>query len=167
MNADIENHTKIVHDIPGIPFEVIGVDIFTFSNNTYLCIVDYFSKFQVVKKAEDMSADSLILTCKDIFSEFGLLKKMSDMGGNFISDKFKQFCKNMSIEKATSSSYHHQSNRQVEACIKFIKHTMKTCIKTNEDIHVALLHIRSTPLEPGLPAQLHCYSTIQYEALCQ
>ena len=33
---------------------------------------------------------------------------------------------------------------------------MKKCIKTNEDIHVALLQIRSTPLEPGLliPATL-------------
>ena len=26
------------------------------------------------------------------------------------------------------------------------------CIKTNEDIHVALLQIRVTPLKPGLPS---------------
>ena len=66
------------------------------------------------------------------FSEYGLLKKiMSDEDGNFISDKFKQFCKNMNMEQATSSSYYHQSNRQVEAYIKFIKHTMKACIETN------------------------------------
>ena len=39
-----------------------------------------------------MYADSLILACKVIFSEFGLPKKiMSDAGGNFISDKFKEF----------------------------------------------------------------------------
>ena len=31
----------------------------------------------------------------------------------------------MYIEQATPSSYHYQSNRQVEACIKFIKHTIK------------------------------------------
>ena len=81
---------------------------------------------------------------------------MSDAGGNFISDKFRQFCKRMNIEQASSSSYHHQSNGQVEACIKFIKHTMKKCIETNEDKHVALLQIRSASLEPGLlsPATL-------------
>ena len=28
---------------------------------------------------------------------------------------------------------------------------MKKCIETNEDIHVALLQIRPTPLKPGLP----------------
>ena len=57
----------------------------------------------------------------------------------------------MNLEQATSSLYHHQSNRQVEVCIKFIKHTMNKCIETNEDIHVALLQIRVTPLEPRLP----------------
>ena len=34
--------------------------------------------------------------------------------------------------------------------IKFIKHSLKKYIETNEDIHVALLQIRSTSLEPGL-----------------
>ena len=42
----------------------------------YLCIVDYHSKFPVIKKMEDLSADSLILTCKIIFAEFGLPKKI-------------------------------------------------------------------------------------------
>ena len=97
-----------------------------FNNKKYLCIVDYHSKFLIVKKAEDMSAQSLVLACKAIFSEFGLPKKiMPDVGGNFISDQFKQFCKNMNVEQAMSSSYHQQSNRQVEVCIKFIKHTIK------------------------------------------
>ena len=39
-----------------------------------------------------------------MFSEYGLLKKIkSDTGINFISNKFKQCCKNLSIEQATSS----------------------------------------------------------------
>ena len=75
----------------------------------YLCILDYHSKFPIVKRAEDKSAESLTIACKVFFLEFGLLKQItSDVGGNFISDKFKQFCKNMNIEQATSSSsYHH------------------------------------------------------------
>ena len=40
---------------------------------------------------------------------------------------------------------------EIEACIKFIKHTMKKCTEANEDLHIALSHIRSTQLEPGLP----------------
>ena len=85
--------------------------MFTLNNKNYLCIVDNHSKFSVVKKREDPSADSLIITCTIIFSEYGLPKKiMSDIGGNFVSDKFKQFCKNLNIDQATSSLYHHKSN---------------------------------------------------------
>ena len=104
--------------------------MFTLITINYLYTIDYHSKLPIVKKAEDMSADSLILACKVIFSEFGLPKKiMSDAGGNFISGKFKQFCKKINTEQATSSSYHHQSNRQLEACIKFIKCAMKKLLK--------------------------------------
>ena len=73
-----------------------------------------------------MSAESLILALKVIFSEYGLpKKKMSDVGGNFISDKFRQFCKCMNMEQVTSSSYHHQSNSEIEAFIMFVKCTTK------------------------------------------
>ena len=47
----------------------------------------------------------------------------------------------MNMEQLTLPSYHHQSNRQVEACIKFIKHTIKN-FGTKASIHVALLQKR-------------------------
>ena len=92
--------------------------MFTLSNKHYLCIVDYQSKFPIIKGLEDLSADSLILMHKVIFAEYGLSKKiMSDSGGNLISDKLKTFCKSLNIEQVFSSSYHHQTNGQTEACI--------------------------------------------------
>ena len=82
--------------------------MFNLHNRNYLCIVDYHSKFPVIKKAEDLSADSLILTCKIIFSEYGLPDKIiSDAGSYFVSDKFKILKKNLSIEQTVSLSYHH------------------------------------------------------------
>ena len=109
--------------------------MFTLNKKYYLCIVDYHSKFPIVNRAEDMSAESLIVACKVIFSEYGLPKRiMSDAGVNFISDKFRKFCKCMNIEQVTSSSYCHQSNSHVEACIKFVKCTMKNCIEHNDGI---------------------------------
>ena len=63
--------------------------MFTLNNKHYLYITDYHSKFPIIKKTENLSADSLILLCKVSFAEYGLPKKiMSDPGGNFISDKF-------------------------------------------------------------------------------
>ena len=103
--------------------------------------------------AEDIFTGSLIIACKVIFSKYELQKNiMSDAGGNTISDAFRQFCKCINVEQVTSLYYHHQSNGQVETCITFVKHTMKKGIKTNIDIHKALLQIRTTPFELGLPS---------------
>ena len=146
INDDIERHIKnctkclmfrqtqpkdkiIHHDILAKPWETFATDIFSLNSKHYHCIVDYHSKFPVIKKLEDLPADSLILVCKVIFAEYGLPKKiMSDSGGNFISDKFKTFCKSLNIEQAFLSLYHHQSNGQVDACIKCIKHTLKNVL---------------------------------------
>ena len=52
---------------------------------------------------------------------------MSDAGSIFISGTFKTFCNRLNMEQAFSLSYHHQSNGQAEACIKFVKCTLKKC----------------------------------------
>ena len=89
INVDIEKYIKncatcleyqqmqpkekiIHHNIPLRPWEVLGTDIFHFNNKNYLCIVDYYSKFCIVKRLEGLSAESLITTTKVIFSEYGI-----------------------------------------------------------------------------------------------
>ena len=137
--------------------------MFPSNNKYYLCILDYHSKFPIVKKAEGMFAESLKLAWKVRFSEYGLLTGiMSDTGGNFISDKLRQFYKFMNIEEATSSSYHHQSNGQVEVCEMY----HGKCIEINDDIHIALLQIRAPPLEPLMPSHAMLLFIVKYEALC-
>ena len=132
------------HDIPLRPWEVIGVDVFHFKNKHYLCIVDYNSKFPVIKRLEGLSADNLI-NVKIIFAKYGIpCKLMSDEGTNIVSDKFHQFCKLVNIEQATSSAYHHQTNGEVEACIKFVKCMFKKCADSGRDINMALLQIHNT-----------------------
>ena len=116
----------IHHNIPLRPWEVLGVDIFHLSNKNYLCIVHYHSKFPVIKRMEGLSTESLITATKIIFVEYVIPHRlMSDTGTNFVSEKFRSFCSRLNINQAVSSVYHHQSNGQVKACIKFIKHTRK------------------------------------------
>ena len=126
------------------------MDVFHFKNKHYLCIVDYNRKFPVIKRLESLSADNLINVVKTIFAKYGIPHKlMSDVVTNFISDKFYQFCKLVNIEQATSSAYHHQSNGQVEACIKFIKDMFKKCDDSGRDINI---QICMTPLGHSLPS---------------
>ena len=116
--------------------------MFTLYNKHYLCIIDYHRKLPIIKKTGDLSVDSLILTIKVMFAEYRLpMKIMSDSGNNFVSDKFKMFCKSLNIEQTFSSSYHHQSSGQVEECIKFVKHTLRKYFDTKGDPHIALLQI--------------------------
>ena len=114
---------KIIHqDIPLRLWEVLGTDVFHFNNKNYLCILDYHSKFPMVKRLEGLSAENLIITVKVIFAKYGILcKLMSDAGTNFVSDMFQKFCNSINVKQAVSSAYHHQSNGQVKACIQFIK----------------------------------------------
>ena len=73
MYQQMQHKEEMMHDdIPIEPWEVIGADIFSINSKNYLCIIDYHSKFPIIKKPEDLSADSLILTCKIIFSEYGI-----------------------------------------------------------------------------------------------
>ena len=143
INADIEKRIKncatclefhqmqpkekiIHHDIPLRPWEVLGTDVFHFNNRNYLCIVDYHRKFPVVKRFKGLSTENLITTVKVIFMEYGIpCKIMSDTGTNFIPERFRKSCSSLDIEQAVSSAYHHQSNGQVETCIKLIKCTLK------------------------------------------
>ena len=67
---------------------------------------------------------------------------MSDAADNFVSDKFKEFCRNLSMKQAVSSSYHHHNNDQVKVCIRLIKQTLKKCFETTNETYVGLLWIR-------------------------
>ena len=137
---------------------MLGVEVFQLNNKNYLCVVDFHSKFPVIKRMEGLSAESLIATVKIIFAEYSIpCRLMSDDGSNFISEKFKSFCNSLNIEQAVSSLYQHQSNRQVEACIKFIKHTIKLklwCCYKLEPHHWSKVS----------QAQQHCYLVTQYMA---
>ena len=131
---------------------MLGTDIFHFNYKNYLCIVDYHSKFPVVKRLEGLSAESLITTTKVIFTKYGISQKlMSDAGTNFVSEKFWQFSKTINAEQEVSSAYHHQSNGHIKECTKFIKCTFKKCADSGGGINMALLQFHTTPLGQGLP----------------
>ena len=80
------------HDIPMRPWDGISADMFQLNNKNYICIVDYYNKFPVIKGMDGLSANSLIAAVKVIFAEYRIpCRIMSDAGSNFISEKFKNF----------------------------------------------------------------------------
>ena len=139
------------YEIPCRLWDVVCLDIFIIHGGTLLCIVDYHSKLPIVKKINSLSAGDLVHMTKLIFEEYKLPKKVvSDAGTNFIADTFKAFCMRINIQQTMTSSYFHQSNGQVEACIKFVTCTVKYALTLLRDIHLALLQICSTTIGVGV-----------------
>ena len=157
INTDIEKYIKqcttclefqqmqakektIHHEVSLRPWEAVGADVFPFNNINYLCVVDYSSKFPIIHKFQGLSVEHLINAVSAIFAEYGIPRKlMSDTGTNFVSEKFRSFCRSINIEQAVSSAYHYQSNGQVKACIKFIKQMFKKCTESGRDKNIALV----------------------------
>jgi hypothetical protein len=106
---------------------------------------------------EDESSSKIISIFKEIFAEYGLPEKIvSDSGSNYTSKEFTAFANALDIKTVVSSPYHHQSNGQAENAVKQIKHIMKKCDETKDDINNALLLLRSTPITgcKSSPAEL-------------
>ena len=71
-----------------------SLDIFELNGKSYLIVVDCYSKFIVVHKVTDHSAEQTIAKFLEIFSEFGVLDEIhSDRGTNYTSSLFLAFCK--------------------------------------------------------------------------
>ena len=129
VNNDIENHVKncytclefqqmhpkekiIHHNIPLRPWEVLGADIFQLNNKNYLCIVDYHSKFPVIKRMEGLSVENLIATVKIIFAKYGIpCRLMSDASAIL-------FQRNSEVPAAVSTSskqcHHHTITKAMD-----------------------------------------------------
>ena len=104
--------------------------IFSIDSKHYLCIVDYHGKFPVMRQVEELNTDNLIELCKVILFRGQPAKQISIRCRlKLVSVKFKNVCKWFEIPHAVVSSYSHQSNGQTEACIMFVKRTMKNAMK--------------------------------------
>ena len=56
-------------------------------NKTLLFIIDYCSKFPIVKRADSLAADDLVKAAQYVFAEFRLsMNIISDAGMNFTSE---------------------------------------------------------------------------------
>ena len=116
----------------------MGNGVFTPNDKHHHFIVDYNSKFLVIKKIAGLNSDALIQACKITFTEFQFPSKLiSDAGTNFVSEQFHEICRCLYKYNAVSSLYTYQSNGQAEACMKFVKCTTK-CYETNTEINLAL-----------------------------
>ena len=167
MNQEIEAHlsecrpcatfqekqpkeTLLNDPVSNVPWKSLAMDNSDFNGRHYLIVVDWFSKFIIVKPSKDLTSRTTINLLLDIFSEHGFPATIRcDHGRNFASNEFVDFCKKLNISVTLSLGYHHSSN-PAEHAVKTVKSLMKCCLASNTLWRIALLEYLSTPLSSNV-----------------
>ena len=144
------------HERPENPWVKVGCDLFYFNNRHYLLVVDYYSHYPEIALINHESSAQVITHMKSIFSRHGIPQiVMSDGGPCFTSREFQQFSKLWGFQCVRSSPHYPRSNGLAENCVKIVKRLLSKTLEQGEDLYLALMAYRDTPLVSGKsPAQL-------------
>ncbi|XP_032230541.2 uncharacterized protein K02A2.6-like [Nematostella vectensis] len=160
-----QRETLHPHDLPSLPWQVVGTDLFEFAGHSYLIVVDFYSKYFEVELLRQSTAMCVVNTLKQIFARFGIpAKVISDNGPQYSNTRnifsttheFKQFAEAWGFQHVTSSPEYPQSNGAAERAVQTAKRIFKKAAAENKDPFEGLLKYRNTPFDDiGVsPAQL-------------
>ena len=153
-----QKETLHPHDIPGLPWQVVGAYLFEFGGQTYLLVTE-------IELLHQNTAICVINNLKKIFARFGIPEKVvSDNGPQYSNTRhllsrnheFKKFADEWGFSHITSSPEYPQSNGAAERAVQTVKRILKKAAAENKDPFEGLLKYRNTPFEDiGVsPAQL-------------
>ena len=140
-------HTALGHEVPAVPWSKVATDIFHYESQPYLLIVDYTSRFPIVRRLKLMSAQSVTEHFKSIFSEYGWPDTLvSDNGPCYTAEMFTNLMKEYPVNHITSSPHYPQSNGLAEKFVQIIKNLFYKANKEGVNINKYLMIYRNTPL---------------------
>ena len=160
-----QKETLKLHDVPGLPWQTVGTDLFEYGGHTYVVFTDFYSKFFELELLRQNTATCLINNLKKIFARYGIPEEViSDNGSQYSNTRnlfdsthdFKVFAKEWGFKHTTSSPECPQSNGAAERAVQTAKRILKKASADGKDPFEGLLKYRNTPFEDiGLsPAQL-------------
>lgn len=85
------------------------------SNEYLLVIIDYYSRYKEIKVTKSISSAQIINILKEIFSRLGFpVSITADNGKQFVSEDFREYCKECNIRLFNTVPYWPQMNGEVE-----------------------------------------------------
>ena len=144
---------KYVSEVPPHPWHTVGSDLFYFQRIDFLVVVDYFSKYLIVRKIPNSTSSAVIKELGMIFSEFGKPQIFrSDNGPCYSSQEFRFFMQNWLVKHRTSSLHYPQSNGLAESMVKVSKHLIEKAVTQDLPWNQLLLDYRCTPISSEIPS---------------
>ena len=143
------------HPTPELPWHMVATDLFKIKNSKYLLLVDYYSRFPVLHKLDSTTSKVLVQKMNTVFTKPGVPNIIvSDGGPQYTSAEFKDFMKQWQIEHRVSSPRNPQPNGMAERCVQTMKASLIKTMEEGEDMDLALLTYKTTPLSLPSPAEL-------------
>ncbi|XP_029640437.1 uncharacterized protein K02A2.6-like [Octopus sinensis] len=152
-----QKEEMISSDIPRRPWQTIGVDLFTESQESYLIMACYYSKFPFVRKMKDPRAKTITAGARGLLAEQRIPEQIiCDNGTQFTSQEFKKLADEYGFNITTSSPHYPKGHGFIEKQVQTVKRTVVKCREIKEDSHLALLSLRVIPLRADMksPAEL-------------
>ncbi|CAB3995793.1 Retrovirus-related Pol poly from transposon [Paramuricea clavata] len=121
----------------------------------YLLVSDYYSKYPFVRKIPKGQSNrkTIIAVLKHIFIEQGISEVVrSDNGSHYSSKDYREFANEYGFQIVTSSAHYPRSNGYIESQVKTVKAILAKAKKADTDPNIALLCLRSTPIDNELPS---------------
>ena len=144
---------KYISEVPPHPWHTVGSDLFYFRRIDFLVIVDYFSKYLIMRKITNSTSSAIIKELGMIFSEFGKPQVFrSDNGPCYSRQEFRFFMQNWSIKHRTSSPHYPQNNGLAESMVKVSKNLIEKAVLQDLPWNQLLLDYRCTPISSEIPS---------------
>ena len=111
-------------------------------------MVDYTSRFPIVRDLKSMSAQHVTEHFRLIFSEYGWPDTLvSDNGPCYVAETFTYLMKEYAVNHITSSPHYPQSNELAEKFIQIVKNLFYKVKDEGTDIYKCLMIYCNTPIE--------------------
>ena len=138
-------------EIPIHLWTKIVMDIFYFD----ILIVDYTSRFPVVRELTSMTAQHVTGQKKLMFSEYGWPETIiSNNGACYSAEAFTKLMKDYDVNHITSSPHYLQTNGLVEKYIQIMKNIFYKVQEEGTDLYKSLMIYRNTPLSSHLQSPM-------------
>ena len=148
-----QKEPMIPTEIPSRPWKTLSADLFYVQQSWFLIVVDYYSKFPFVKKLQNLTSGAVVNEMKMLFAENGIPESLQcDNGTQFTSGEFHQLARQYGFEIVASSPHYPRGHGFVERQVQTVKKTILKCRESKEDIDLALLALRTTPLSSNIPS---------------
>lgn len=109
-------------EIPSLPWQIVGTDLFHFKNNEYIIVADHYSGYFDFKKLKSTTSIIAIEALKKWFATHGVPEVLeSDNGPQFSSSEFREFQNNWNFRHQTSSPGFPRSNGFIERHVQTAK----------------------------------------------